>query len=152
MIAEMRRRLRHPPRYAGRTDTAPLAREGLLVFPNGERHMDELIWPLIPIWAKGEVPKCSTANAISETMAEKPAYRNAWKQQQRCVVVATAFYEWQVVEHHKNKQPWLLKPAHAPFFCHGRALGTLVSARCKACRILHHCDQPFQGANKLKCI
>jgi hypothetical protein len=28
MIAEMRRRLRHPPRHAGRTDTASLAREG----------------------------------------------------------------------------------------------------------------------------
>jgi hypothetical protein len=28
MIDEMRRRLRHPPRHARRTDTAPLAREG----------------------------------------------------------------------------------------------------------------------------
>ena len=70
---------------------------------------DEAIWPLIPVWARGEVPKYSTANARSEEMAGKPAYRNAWKRQQRCLIYASGFYEWQARPGFKAKQPWHIR-------------------------------------------
>jgi len=73
---------------------------------DGNRQMVDALWPLIPAWAKGSVPRYSTANARAETMAEKPAFRNAWKKRQRCLIVASGFYEWQKVDGQKTKQPW----------------------------------------------
>lgn len=67
------------------------------------------IWPLIPMWAGSTVPKYSTANARSETMTTRSSYRNAWKNFRRCIVPATGFYEWQVVEGQRIKQPWHIR-------------------------------------------
>ena len=67
------------------------------------------VWPLIPKWAKGKVSKYSTANARAETLASTKSYQHAWKSGQRCLVPATGFYEWQVVEGQKNKQPYNIK-------------------------------------------
>lgn len=67
---------------------------------------EEAIWPLIPVWARGEVPRYSTANARSEEMADKNAYRNAWKRERRCLIYATGFFEWQARPGRRTKQPW----------------------------------------------
>ena len=65
------------------------------------------IWPLIPAWSKGEVPKkYSMANARSENMRELVSYRNAWRYGRRCLIPATGFYEWQIVSQQRTKQPW----------------------------------------------
>lgn len=74
------------------------------------------IWPLIPIWAKGKVSKYSTANAKSETIATTKSYQHAWKTNQRCLVPASGFYEWQVVEGQKNKQPYNIRIKNKPIF------------------------------------
>ena len=58
------------------------------------------------MWARGEVPKYSTANARSEEMAGKNSYRNAWRRGQRCLIYASGFYEWQARPDRKIKQPW----------------------------------------------
>lgn len=73
-----------------------------------ERTLRSMTWPLIPHWAKGELTRYGTHNARSETAAEKPAFRQAWKQQQRCLVPATGFFEWQIVEDQTTKQPWFI--------------------------------------------
>ena len=67
------------------------------------------VWPLIPKWAKGKVSKYSTANARAETLATTKSYQHAWQSGQRCLVPATGFYEWQVVEGQKHKQPYNIK-------------------------------------------
>ena len=72
------------------------------------------IWPLIPVWAGSSVPKYSTANARSDTMTTRSSYRNAWKKFQRCIVPATGFYEWQVVEGQRIKQPWHIRHRKQP--------------------------------------
>lgn len=52
-------------------------------------------WSLIPPWVKD--PKdmtYPTFNARSETIAEKVTFKNAWKKGNRCLVIATEFYEY----------------------------------------------------------
>ena len=48
---------------------------------------------LIPFWAKDDSIARRTYNARSETVAEKPAFRDAWKRAQHCIVPAEAIYE-----------------------------------------------------------
>jgi putative SOS response-associated peptidase YedK len=50
-------------------------------------------WGLIPWWAHGVPLKASTINATVERMDTAPAYRDAWRRAQRCVLVMAGFYE-----------------------------------------------------------
>ena len=61
-------------------------------------------WVLVPAWAK-EVG-AGLINARSETANEKPSFRQAFRQR-RCIVVASAFYEWQKVD--KAKLPYYVR-------------------------------------------
>jgi putative SOS response-associated peptidase YedK len=53
-----------------------------------------LRWGLVPFWASDprEVG-VTTINARAETVAERPAYRDAFARR-RCLIVADGFYEW----------------------------------------------------------
>ena len=51
-------------------------------------------WGLIPFWAKDPKIGGRMINARAETVAEKPAFRNALKKR-RCLVLADGYYEWQ---------------------------------------------------------
>ena len=51
-------------------------------------------WGLVPGWSKQAQPKYSTINARVESVAEKPAYRTAFKHR-RCLIPADGFFEWQ---------------------------------------------------------
>jgi putative SOS response-associated peptidase YedK len=61
-------------------------------------------WGLIPFWAKDRPIGFKTINAMSETAAEKPAFREAMKQR-RCLVPADGFYEWLKLGP-RDKQPY----------------------------------------------
>ncbi len=73
---------------------------------SGRRAMQSALWPLVPSWAGDTVPKYSTANARSETMAELASFRNSWRRSQRCLIPASGFYEWQKLPEQQHKQPW----------------------------------------------
>lgn len=62
-------------------------------------------WGLVPAWAKDESIGSRLINARAETLAEKPAFRSAFKSC-RCIVPISGFYEWQSVEGSRTKQPW----------------------------------------------
>ena len=96
---------RHGPAGSKRAFPRRITRVPIIFRRGGELVGEEAIWPLIPVWARGEVPKYSTANARSEEMAGKPAYRNAWRREQRCLIYASGFYEWQARPGGKIKQP-----------------------------------------------
>ncbi|MEN9905563.1 MAG: hypothetical protein RLZZ555_2128 [Pseudomonadota bacterium] len=51
------------------------------------------VFGLIPHWSKDMTIARRTYNARSETVAEKPSYRDAWGLGRRCIIPADAFYE-----------------------------------------------------------
>ena len=59
-----------------------------------EREAMMLKWGLIPSWAKDASIGAKLINARSETVDEKPSFREAFKRR-RCVIPADGFYEWQ---------------------------------------------------------
>ena len=51
------------------------------------------LFGLVPHWAKDLAFGRRTYNARSETVHEKPSFRDAWRRGQRCIVPAEAIYE-----------------------------------------------------------
>src|SRR6266581_2755004 len=68
-----------------------------------ERALDALRWGLVPYWANDIKIGYSLINAKAETVAEKPAFREAFKSR-RCLIAADGFYEWKKLDA-KAKQP-----------------------------------------------
>ena len=71
-----------------------------------ERQFKMLRWGLIPSWAKDAKMGAKLINARAETVAEKPAFRAAFKKR-RCLILADGVYEW----HTQNgeKQPFYFR-------------------------------------------
>ena len=61
--------------------------------PSGTLQLVVGTWGLIPSWSKTPVLKYSTVNCRSEEAAGKPAFRDAWRKTQRCIIPATSFDE-----------------------------------------------------------
>ena len=77
------------PRYnVAPTQNVPSVRSGVT------RDVEMLRWGLIPHWAKDTSIGYKLINARSETLREKPSFRDAFHKR-RCLVLADGFYEWQ---------------------------------------------------------
>jgi putative SOS response-associated peptidase YedK len=75
----------------------------------GKRIPKMMRWGLLPHWAKDEKIAYSTFNARAEEFTSKPAFRDAWKRGQRCLIVTDGFYEWKKLdEKGKDKQPYAI--------------------------------------------
>jgi putative SOS response-associated peptidase YedK len=72
-------------------------------------------WGLIPFFAKGEPPKYSTINARVETMETSPAYGGPWSRGQRCLQLASGFYEWHL-DATGRKAPFFIELADQELF------------------------------------
>lgn len=67
-------------------------------------------WGLIPPWAKDEKVGVRAFNARSETVTEKPTFKNPIRSQ-RCALPADGYYEW--LKHSDNsKTPYYTSPAN----------------------------------------
>ncbi|HOI66107.1 MAG TPA: SOS response-associated peptidase [Thiomonas arsenitoxydans] len=88
------------PRY----NLAPMQKAPIVRLLEGRRHLDLLQWGLIPSWAQDPAIGNRLINARSETAAEKPAFRAAFRSR-RCIVPADGFYEWQQPS---GKQPFYI--------------------------------------------
>jgi putative SOS response-associated peptidase YedK len=65
-----------------------------VVLDDGERHLVSMRWGLIPSWASDPTIGGRLINARAETLTQKAAFKNAFRNR-RCLVVADGFYEWQ---------------------------------------------------------
>ena len=65
-------------------------------------------WGLQPFWAKDAKAVKRSINARSETIAEKPMFRNLLKSK-RCLVPADGFFEWKKTEDGKVPHRIMLK-------------------------------------------
>ncbi len=102
--------LEHRPRY----NIAP-TQQVLTVTNNGERRGQLMRWGLVPFWAKDLKVGYRMINAKSETLAQRPAFRAAFRKR-RCLVLADGFYEWRkegkaripMFIHLKSNEPFAL--------------------------------------------
>lgn len=78
--------------------------------PNVRRELALLKWGLVPAWSDEPKTPYSTINARAETVAEKPAYRTAFRQR-RCLIAADGFYEWHP-QPDGHKQPYFIHLAN----------------------------------------
>jgi len=100
------------PNHAPSWNVAP-TQDSLVVRFNPEtraRQLDLLRWGLVPIWAKDARIASQLINARAETLASKPAFRDAYAKR-RCLVPIDAFYEWRVQPGGKGKQPYAVAMA-----------------------------------------
>lgn len=75
---------------------------------DGGRELTLMRWGLIPSWSKEANSGPLLINARSETAADKPAFRSAFKSR-RCLIPADGFFEWKKVG--KAKQPYYFQLA-----------------------------------------
>ncbi len=103
-------RLAEVPVYPPSYNIAP-TRQALVVreTPAGEREAAMLRWGLIPPGAKDTRVGSRMINARAESVADKPAFRAAFRRR-RCLVPADGFYEWQSVAGGR-KTPYFIRLA-----------------------------------------
>jgi putative SOS response-associated peptidase YedK len=78
----------------------------------GRRRLDALHWGLIPFWAKDATIGRRLVNARLDSVAAKPAFREAW-QRRRCLIPASGFYEWSEPRGGR-KRPYFIRPHDEP--------------------------------------
>jgi putative SOS response-associated peptidase YedK len=93
-----------PPRY----NVAPTQPVPVVIIENGVRHFRLMRWGFLPAWVKDPRQFSLVINARSESLLEKPAFKNAIKRR-RCLIPADGYYEWHTSEQHKR-----------PYFIHRR--------------------------------
>lgn len=106
---EIRVPFRLPRHNAAPTQTLPVVRLGRA----GERELVGLRWGLVPSWSRDPASGPHPVNARAETVAVRPAFRDAFRRR-RCLVPADGFYEWQPVG--RRKQPWLVRRKDGDLF------------------------------------
>jgi putative SOS response-associated peptidase YedK len=97
-----------PPRY----NLTPGQAVAVVREHDGRRRLDALQWGLIPFWAKDATIGRKLVNARLDSIAVKPAFREAWTRR-RCLIPASGFYEWSVAVGGR-KRPHFVRPSTEP--------------------------------------
>ena len=93
------------PEWLPKYNLAPMQQIlSVRMHPKGVRLAEPVQWGLVPSWAKALPTGAPLNNARSDTVATKPAFREAFRRR-RCLVPANGFYEWKRLGS-KSKQPW----------------------------------------------
>ena len=103
-------------------EIAPTMKAPIVVRDTGENILKIMKWGLIPSWAKDPKIGVQCFNARAETVAEKPAFRSAFKSK-RCLVPINCFYEWrdeanesEPVKKKKKKTKYRFENQQEPIF------------------------------------
>lgn len=79
----------------------------------GNTVLKPFTWGLIPFWSKDSKIGVKMINARSETLTQKPSFRNLLPNR-RCLIPANGFYEWMKIP--RAKQPYYIKPKKDKLF------------------------------------
>jgi putative SOS response-associated peptidase YedK len=82
---------------------------GLVITADAPDVFQVMNFGLVPFWAKEKKVGFSMINARSESLLEKPAFKPLLVQNQRCLVIADGFYEWEKVGKEKLPYRFVLK-------------------------------------------
>lgn len=97
-----------PEHLVPRYNIAP-TQPTLIVREEEKRRLATLVrWGLVPFWAEDIAIGQRLINARAETVADKPAFRAAFRRR-RCLVPADGYYEWQIID--GRKQPYWITAA-----------------------------------------
>jgi len=80
--------------YIPSYNSAPSQQVVALINDGTKNRLGYLLWGLILPWAKDDKIGYKMINARTETLDEKPSFRNAF-QKKRCIIPADSFYDWQ---------------------------------------------------------
>ena len=85
-------------------NVCPTTQVAVVTAADGVRRLRPMRWGFLPHWYKAPNDGPLLINARSETIAEKPAFREACRTR-RCLVAVSGFYEWARPENEKP-EPW----------------------------------------------
>lgn len=91
--------------YTAHYNIAPTQEHPIIVQRAGPVEARPMRWGLVPYWAKDQAIGNKMINARSETLAERPAFKDLLSSR-RCLVPADGFYEWR--KEGKTRQPMLI--------------------------------------------
>ncbi|WP_339695250.1 SOS response-associated peptidase [Celeribacter baekdonensis] len=97
--------LPHVPNY----NVCPTTDIHVIYRTDDHRRLVPMRWGFVPKWYKAPNDGPLLINARAETLADKPAFREACRVR-RCLIPADGFYEWHRPEA-GDKQPWFIQPA-----------------------------------------
>jgi putative SOS response-associated peptidase YedK len=99
-----------PPTEAAlepRWNVAPTDDVYVVLVDGDVRRLTPAHWGLVPFWAKSPAIGSRMINARAEGLADKNAFKGAFRSQ-RAIVPADGFYEWRAVPGQKKKQPYFI--------------------------------------------
>jgi putative SOS response-associated peptidase YedK len=131
-----------PPSF----NVAPTQPVPIVRLRHGAREGLSVRWGLIPFFAAGVAPKYSTINARIENVRTAPSYRGPWNRGQRCLVVASGFYEWQTQADGKTRIPYYIHLNDQDIFAFA---GLWDSSRTAAGQMILSCTHLTMPANQL---
>jgi putative SOS response-associated peptidase YedK len=104
-----------PPPFLDSYNVAPTQQVSILRVQDGHPRFTQVRWGLVPFFTHGAPPKYSTINARIESFETAASYRGAWRRGQRCLQLASGFYEWHL-DQYGRKSPYLISLADQELF------------------------------------
>ena len=97
------------PNLPARYNIAPTQPVPVVLLDRGARRFMLMRWGFLPAWAKDPRKFGLVINARSESVIDKPAFKNAIRRR-RCLIPADGYYEWHEVG--ARKRPLFVYPAN----------------------------------------
>lgn len=91
-----------------RWNVCPTTQVPVVTAGEGGRRLVSMRWGFVPHWYAAPTDGPLLINARAETVATKPAFRDAVRAR-RCLIPATGFYEW-VKDADGTRLPWYFHP------------------------------------------
>jgi putative SOS response-associated peptidase YedK len=102
------------PLVAPRLNLAPTQNALVAVRASGDVRLEAMRWGLIPPWARDKSIGAKLANARTETIDQKPSFRQPFRRR-RCLLPVDGYYEWE--SRPSGKQPVYYSMRDGDLFC-----------------------------------